>query len=618
MSRNQKQKLVDQSSNSVWFLLWGVAAITFFLKTDFYDPFNSSKLILLLIIDGWLFGHLINSYKENPINIKSKEFTSTIIVVGFIIFLLVSTVTTDIFIVGLMGDTQRRNGFLAYLGLSIIFLYAARRINFENILRVYKVAILTGLVLSAYGLMQISGKDFIKWNNPYSAMITTLGNPNFASATLAILFLIATYGLFLKNLSIIYKVISIIFMCAALIDIIVSGSRQGLLAIFFSLLFYSSIFFYFKNRKIGIIVSIFSSLSSLLAALGMLQMGPLVSLVYKDSVSVRGYYWRAGIEMFKHHPLTGVGVDRYANNFKEFREVGYPLKYGYEITSSNAHNTFIQLFATAGVFVGSIYLILCGYILSRGINLLKKSNLPEQKIILGILSAWIGFQAQSLISIDNIGIAVWGWLLGGVIVGLSHKVNTNANKNFDSRNISSNSRQVKINLFQPMISTLLLIPILIFSSLFYKSETDLYFLSLISVPSAPQNKEKVLEYSNKILKNPFSDPFYKYRAGVLLFNMGYSEESFKIISNLHKFDPKNIDYLQSLAYFEELRKNTTNAINVRNEISKVDPWNADNYLKLLLLYRNSGDLVNATAMKNKILSFAPNTDLANTASETIR
>ena len=150
MSKNNKQKIVDKSSNSVWFLLWGTAAVTFFLKTDFYDPFNSAKLILLLLVAGWIFGHLINSYREKPIKFKSDDFLTTILVASFIIFLLVSTLFTDVFMVGLLGDTQRRNGFLAYLGLSIIFLYASRRINFLNVLRVYKVGILAGLVLSTY------------------------------------------------------------------------------------------------------------------------------------------------------------------------------------------------------------------------------------------------------------------------------------------------------------------------------------------------------------------------------------------------------------------------------------------------------------------------------------
>lgn len=517
--------------------------------------------------------------------------------------------------VGLLGETQRRNGFLAYLGLSIIFLYASRRINFLNVLRVYKVGILAGLVLSTYGLIQISGKDFIKWNNPYNAMISTLGNPNFASAALAILSLLALYGVFLKNLPKIYKLISLILIVISLVDIISSGSRQGLLVIFFSILVYISIYFYLKNKKIGIFVICISAFSAVLAILGMLQKGPLVSLLYKDSVSVRGYYWRAGIEMFKDKPVTGVGVDRYGVYFKEFREVGYPLKYGYEITSSNAHNTFIQLFATAGIFVGTVYLLIIGYVLFSGINLLRRSNGEDQKITLGLISVWIGFQAQSLISIDNIGISVWGWLLGGSIVGLSRRREEGLEQNGINQVTSKSSNRVNINLFQPAISVLVLVPVLIFSSLFYKSESNLFFLKSIAVPTSPQNKKPVQEYVNKVLDNPFSDPFYKYRSAFFLVDMGDTEQAHKIILSLLKTDSKNPDYLKGLVFFEETAKNIPSIILTRNKIAEGDPWNADNYLQLLKLYMINNDLVNATAMKNKILSFAPNTEVAKTALE---
>ena len=89
------------------------------------------------------------------------------------------------------------------------------------------------------------------------------------------------------------------------------------------------------------------------------------------------------------------------------------------------------------------------------------------------------------------------------------------------------------------------------------------------------------------------------------------------ILSSHKLDPRNSDYLQGLANFEESKQNIQNAISVRNKISNIDPWNADNYLKLLVLYKSSGDLVNATEMKNKILNLAPNTDIAKTALETL-
>jgi tetratricopeptide (TPR) repeat protein len=250
-------------------------------------------------------------------------------------------------------------------------------------------------------------------------------------------------------------------------------------------------------------------------------------------------------------------------------------------------------------------------------KLLRKINNDNQKITLGLISAWIGFQAQSLISIDNIGVSVWGWLLGGAILGLSNSDKGNLSESLsNSLNLKSSS-SVNINLFQPTISVLFLVPIIIFSSLFYKSESNLYFLKNITVPSSPQNIQSVLEYVNKIVDNTFSDPFYKYRAAIFLSTMGYQDQAYTIIANLYSYDPKNPDYLLGLTYFEELKQNIPNAISLRNEISDIDPWNADNYLRLLVLYKNSGDLVNANAMKNKILSFAPNTDIAKTASETL-
>ena len=611
MRQGQNSKITDKSSNSVWFLLIGVSAVTLFFKSDFYDPFNSAKLILLLVIDGWLLGHLINSYRLRPIFTRSNEFNMTILLLGFIVSLLVSLMQTDVFLVGLIGETQRRGGFLSYIGLSVIFLYAVRSINFSNIMRVYKIGIVTGTLLSAYGVLQISGRDFVAWDNPYSSMISTLGNPNFASATLAILSLIGLSGVLVKNLHIFYKALGIVSTVLALIAIVISGSRQGLLVIFFSSIFYLSVYSYMRSRKLGIFVVGFSVVGAILAILGMLQKGPLVSLLYKDSVSVRGYYWRAGIEMFKDSPLTGVGVDRYGAFFKQFREVGYPLKYGFEISSSNAHNTFIQMFAMAGFFAGIFYLLLIVCIFSSGVRLLKQCQPNEKTIVLGLLSAWLGFQAQSLISIDNLGISVWGWLLGGSILGLSFA----QKKDIKSLNEGSNKNIVKLNLFQPLVSLVLFLPIIIFTSSLYKIEHNMFVLKGISNPSFPENKPAVLKFTNEVLSNPIADPFYKYRATFYLYDMGFKAEAYQAASKLFDNDPINPDFLRGKVFFEESFGNVATIISTRKQIALIDPWNAENYFQLLKLYKLNGDIENANAMKDKILSFAAETAVAKSAVE---
>jgi hypothetical protein len=251
----------------------------------------------------------------------------------------------------------------------------------------------------------------------------------------------------------------------------------------------------------------------------MLQVGPLEKFLYKDSVSVRGYYWRAGIEMFRDNIWFGVGLDRYGSFFKEYREPSYVLKYGYDITSSNAHNTFIQLFATSGFFVGVFYLLIILFVLLSGIKLLGTSEKQEQKIVLGLLSAWVGFQAQSLISIDNIGISVWGWLLGGSIIGLSLRARTETNQ----VNLPKSKGFVQVNLFQPAVSLLFLLPIIYFSAGLYKDEQNMLLLKGYADPAYPGNNPIVQTLFDKIYDNPVSDPFYRYRASFHAYDMGFKD-----------------------------------------------------------------------------------------------
>jgi hypothetical protein len=40
----------------------------------------------------------------------------------------------------------------------------------------------------------------------------------------------------------------------------------------------------------------------------------------------------------------------------------------------------------------------------------------------GLVAGWVAFQAQSIISINQIGLALWGWVLSGLIIG--YEINT--------------------------------------------------------------------------------------------------------------------------------------------------------------------------------------------------
>jgi O-antigen ligase len=617
MSQKSRKETERSSSNSVWFLVLGVAAVTIYINTKAFDPFNTPKLIVLILISGWLSGHLINSYRQSRVTKKSPDLTTFILSVLFLIALLISTLLTDVKIVGFIGESQRRNGFLQYFALTVILLYSSRSINFKYSVRVLKVGILTGLVLSAYGIMQITGRDFISWNNPYNSMISTVGNPNFASAILAILSLLALFSLFLRQISIYYKLIAIFVIFMSLTAIIKSQSRQGLMVLLFSILFYVAVFIYLSRSKFRIFAVSTSIFISVLAILGMLQKGPLASILYKESVSIRGYYWRAGIEMLQERPFFGVGVDRYGAYFKQFREVGYSLNYGYEISSTNAHNVFIQMFSTSGIIVGILYLLLLFHVFKSGMQLVAHTKDDQLKISLTLLSAWVGFQAQSLISIDSIGVSVWGWLLGGCILGLANSLKNVDHIEISPRKIDSQGNVVSISLFQPVVSFLILIPIGVIAFGLIRLESDSLKVRDLTNATATQNRDAVFTYANSVMNNPIADPFYKYRSALSLYDMGFRGQAKTEIQKLIELDPRNLNYLQGLIVMETSENNLEKVVQARIQISKYDQWNAENYLELIKLYKLSGDLEKANEVKNIIMSFASNTEVAEAAIEVL-
>jgi hypothetical protein len=46
--------------------------------------------------------------------------------------------------------------------------------------------------------------------------------------------------------------------------------------------------------------------------------------------------------------------------------------------------------------------------------------------LVGLVAGWVAFQAQSIISINQIGLALWGWVMSGLIIG--YEINTRGGK----------------------------------------------------------------------------------------------------------------------------------------------------------------------------------------------
>ena len=416
-----KNQVKSSKESNLKLVLVFAAIITLYFNSKIQDPFNSPKLWLLLILTSILIRPVLSSVKIIKSSVITFRFTITVGI--FLVALLLSALFTENYYLALIGETQRKLGFLTYFCLAILMLYSMLRSNFQNIKFTLIVMSVLGLFFAIYGQFQHAGQDFVRWNNPYNSIIGSLGNPNYAAALMAIMGVASFGASFSRSFNKTFRMFGLLNSIFILFTIYLSNARQGLISYSVGICIILNYYLYSKRKIYGAIsLGLFLVLGAF-AILGMLQIGPLTNLLYKSSVTIRGYYWAAGIEMFKANPFFGIGVDSYGDYFKQYRDVNYPLKYGFDITTTNAHNVFIQFFATGGFLVGISYFILIMLVLRAGLRAIKFSPINERPFCIALFACWVSFQSQSVISIDNIGLTIWGWILGGILVGL-HKHST--------------------------------------------------------------------------------------------------------------------------------------------------------------------------------------------------
>jgi hypothetical protein len=267
--------------------------------------------------------------------------------------------------------------------------------------------------------------DFVGWNNPYGNILGTFGNPNFIGAFLgmfsSVLITLAISNF--RNYKVFFLLITILGVTT--LEIVKSNAIQGRVLLFVGLVING--FFLIRSRfKSNVPLMIFSAISALggiVGLLGALQIGPLAKIIYKESVSLRGEYWNAGLIMAKTHLFSGVGFDSYGDWYRLTRRATALVRPGPETVSNTAHNVLIDIFVFGGIPLLISYLAITGFVF---LSIIRRTlrNRKFDYIFVSLAGAWLCFQLQSVISINQVGLVVWGWVLGAGLVAydrLSHQ-----------------------------------------------------------------------------------------------------------------------------------------------------------------------------------------------------
>ena len=647
MAKNQSLAITPVS----YWLFGGTALPTLIFYTSATDPFNAVKFWSLLLVGSLLLGKVVaegwNSFRVK--SISRAEKISWALVGLFVLTLIIDLIATDTKYIGLFGAYQRRTGFLAYLGFAILYLSATKFTKLSGVRTLQAIIFGTASLMTFYGFLQHFHHDFVKWNNPYNPVLTTLGNPDFSSAVLGI-FVVSAFGLFMNfEVAKMYRFVSAGLGLLMLVVIKFSAVTQGFLAAAVGCGFIFLVWVYQKSKMWGRVTLGVGIGGALLLFLGALQIGPLTKLIFKPSVTYRGDYWRAGFRMLKAHPITGVGLDRFGAYFGQYRDATQVLRRGPNIVSNAAHNVWIQLAATGGLLLLLSYLALMVFVGWRAVVALKSHSGNKQIVVATVVGLWLTYQAQAFISIDNIGIAVWGWLFGGMIVAISLSeipvvVNAPAPTANKGPRIKNQSKSGKDNFVVNLITAVLVIVTLFGVSLLARGDIGMQNLNKVGAPKNASEYAVYQQFADTELSKHPVDPFFVESVAGQLNQIGMNFASSNqvgtsitvfakadgLVANLIKEDKRDINALQirsqiqnSLSQIYTAQKDPTKAksavdisIASLKQMCELDPLNSGFWLQLGKAYKAAGDMGSAKSVIAKIAAFDPKgADLASAKKE---
>lgn len=495
---------------------------TFVTPLNSYDPINLPRFFILMICASILL-LLLLQYKRR-LMVSQYRFLIQL-TAAFIIWILISFFfSKSNLLESAFGVTGRQTGVLTYLAFIVLMISAvvSGGTKFSNSLLI--VLLISGYINAGYGLIQSTGVDPFDWINPFSPVFGFFGNPNFHASFMGITATAAFAVILGKQASPRIKFIFFFFITLAIYNIFESKSQQGFLvaAIGYTVV----LFLWLRQSQYSILKKIYPPLwiiGGVAVVLDILQKVPWSSILYKESVSFRGDFWRAGWQISLDNPVFGVGFDGYRDQYRFYRDQTATNRDPMVMVDS-AHNVFLDILSGAGFPLLVIYLLLISYTLFSAVKVIRRMN-SFDPLFAGILGCWLAYLAQSLISINQIALAVWGWVLMGAIIG--YEINTRVT---DSKfNIQSNKSSIRAVVIGAIVGTIIVAPTFV---------ADVQFRSTVKSGDVMKIQQSVEKWPQSVIRMSL--------AAKILREGGFPDQALDISTQAVAKFPGNFEAWQEL------------------------------------------------------------------------
>ena len=522
-----------------------------------FDPINPIKVLVLTCLVSLALGLLVPYLPKVAKRVgKPTNLILALFLVSMISAFSLSEADKFQQFWGVFG---RGTGLLSYMSLVLLFFLSNFMASTEFNKRIVFSLLATTTIMVAYCIIQILKLDPVGWSAYFP--FGTLGNVNFLSGFMGIALVsvfvlasspsqpsklrIALIGLFFLGLFCLYK----------------SDSTQGIVALIVGVATFLLIKSWLINRSVFLVaLSLYVSGFIALVA-GLFDKGPFREFIYQFTVLFRADYMHAGIEMMIRNPLSGVGIDAYDDWYRTERGAISALRTSFNRTANSAHNISLDLGSGGGFPLLIAYLALIALVVSA-ILIGVKRGLGRDSFFMAISMSWAAYQVQAAVSINQIGVGVWGWLLGGLIVG-SARSQDYSDKSMPLKKVRLATGGKAPNTPPPLavISSVIVLSVG-FLAAYPPLKTDADYLTATKKGSA----ELVLDVAGRRTTNAF----LLSRAVEAAFSAGLTDSAKQILDTLSERFPRNL--YSHLVRYENFTNSDSERLLILSKIKAIDPY----------------------------------------------
>ncbi len=435
-----KPKLYSKIIKYLYYTLFFIVPFVVYPATSELFEFNKMLFIYALsVCIGWFW--LMRSVQEKKFVFRRTAFDIPILI--FAISQVLSTVFSIDISTSLFGYYGRFNGGLISL-FTYIFLYYGLVSNLSDELvhitrSLFKISVLSSLLVILWGLPGKFGHDLScllftsKFDNtcwtvqfrPSERMFSTLGQPNWLGAYLAVTFFMGLYLFITSSLN--KKWFYGSFIVLNYVGILFTRSRSALGSLVPGFVALIVLYFmkevkkdkeqkkpYFKTLGIllaGMIVATFvfktgitqvdyllefrflqtNNKKTVVAPVPSTSTTPSMGTGITESFDIRKIVWKGALQLGEQYPLFGTGVETFGYSYYSVRPVAHNLTSEWDYLYNKAHNEYLNFFATTGWLglLSVVIFIVWGYVYMIKQIVLHKKEDDLLYLYISLASIWL-------------------------------------------------------------------------------------------------------------------------------------------------------------------------------------------------------------------------------------